>query len=204
MDLSWWHNLTDAQAQIISSILTGIGILLGAWIGLGLVGDQVKKAKQEIADEAKKQIEEMKGQLKVVEATATAGLQVAQRAEQEQEAEQEEEPTQEGVGVTQTAENNRTKAAAIVKRAQDFVRDVANNDTDGRYKRTYDSIPPTYFDLLAKALYERGRLTLDQADQAQRIVSIWRKYQRGRAAKKEVANEDLAAIQEAYQRMSSK
>jgi hypothetical protein len=202
MDFSWWYNLTDAQAQIISSILTGTGILLGAWIGLGLVGDQVKKAKQEIADEAKKQIEEMKGQLKVVEATATAGLQVAQRAEQEQEAEQEEEPIQEGAGVTQPAENNRSRATAVVKQAQDFVRDVANNDPDGRYKRTYDSIPPTYFDLLAKALRERGRFTQDQADQAQRIVSIWRKYQRGRAARKEVASEDLVAIQEAYRSMS--
>jgi hypothetical protein len=39
--MDWWNNITDAQAQIISSILTGSGILIGAWIGVGVVGDQV-------------------------------------------------------------------------------------------------------------------------------------------------------------------
>jgi hypothetical protein len=140
----------------------------------------------------------MKEQLKLVEATATAGLQMAQIAEQEQEAARE----QEEVAVPSDQNDaNRIKAAAIVKKAQDYVRGVANDDPDGRYKRTYENVAPTYFDFLAKALQDRGRLTLDQAAQAQRIVEIWRQYQRGRAAKKMVSKVHLDEIQEACERL---
>ncbi len=97
----------------------------------------------------------------------------------------------------------RLETREVVKKAKDFLNDLASEDPDGRHKRTYNAISRHDYVVLAVALNERGQLTDDQLSAAYDIFSEWAAYER-RNGGRHVPKTAHDAIKVAYKKLVSK
>jgi hypothetical protein len=82
--------------------------------------------------------------------------------------------------------NYRDEARGLAQQAREFLDSKAENDPDGRHRRTYDALSRYDYIPLAVALNVRGQISEKQLAAAASLFSRWRLYERGKAANKSV------------------
>lgn len=89
----------------------------------------------------------------------------------------------------------RADAKSTVDAAKAFLDKAAKEASDGRHRRTYEALSRYDYVPLAVALNGRGEIDDDQLDAAVALFSLWKQYERGRAAKKRVPKSVLDELQ---------
>lgn len=160
--LTWWRELTDAQATIISTLLTGLGILIGALLGIGVIGHQVTKAKKDLKEAASKEIEKLQDLVRAIQ---------VKTGELEGRSRDAEGAMGDVAAETHNPLKDRAYKAWDVLRAK-LEKTAARESIDGRVRARYARIDRrSYYDL-ARALHVDGQLEAPLSEW-ERAIGLW-------------------------------
>lgn len=177
-DLTLWQFL---NSQLLATIVGALVVIVGA-----IIGSKGLSRFAELAETAVRILAEMGASKSEQE-----GAEVS-KAKQDQVDAIVNQPVDEG------SKDWRGEARRLVESGKEFLDKKAENDPDGRYRRTYEAITRHDYIALAVAMNDRKRLTQAQFDAATTLFTLWKQYERGRASKRPVSQAAYNALNQAY------
>lgn len=83
--------------------------------------------------------------------------------------------------------DRRGEAKSLIENAKSYLAKRLEADTDGRHQRTYQTISGHHPADLALALRDRGMIDDDQFEHGFQLFSVWKRFERGKAASKPIS-----------------